>query len=383
MLAIGLAIAVVSANATAAGPRVVDYHGYAIRVPAGWPVFRLTPTSHVCVRFDRHAIYLGAPSSEQECPATGLGHTEAILVQAASTAGGAAAVGTGSTSFRSHGLLITATWLRNPAVVRWALRRRSLPAASAQPAANASATSSPPPDVIPKVYQGPGFDTCAAPSKSTMAEWRHSSFRAIGVYIGGYNRTCAQPNLTRGWVSTETKAGWRLIFIYPGLQAPVNRCGCTGINPRKATAQGRASAQDAVRKASALGIGPGNTIFFDMEGYSETRTNKKTVLAFLAAWTKTLKSSGYVSGAHGSMDAGIDVLVSRWGTGYPEPDALLYSDWDGHDTTHTPGLPKSMWNHHQRIHQYLGPHNVDVRGRTLNIDNDDVNAVVGEADQTQ
>lgn len=114
-------------------------------------------------------------------------------------------------------------------------------------------------------------------------------------------------------------------------------------------------------------------------GYSETRTNRKAVLAFLAAWTRTLQGHEYVSGAHGSSDADVDVLVSRWGSGYPEPDDLLYSYWDGKDTTRTPGLPRRTWNHHQRIHQYLGPHKVDVRGHRLNIDNDDVDALTAGA----
>jgi hypothetical protein len=382
-LAIALGLAALGGSATAAGPRVVHYRSYAIRVPAGWPVYRLTPTSHVCVRFDRHAIYLGAPSSQQACPAAALGHTEAILVQPGRTSGDGAAGGAGSTSFHTHGLAITATWLHNRGLVRWALGVRTLPRASSSvPPASTSALSSPPPDVAPAIYQGEGFDTCAAPSRSTMQAWRHSHYRAIGVYIGGYNRTCAQPNLTRGWVSAETAAGWRLILIYPGLQAPVNRCGCTGIKPRRAATQGQASARDAMRRARTLGIGPGSAIYFDMEGYSETRTNRKTVLKFLAAWTRTLEAGGYVSGAHGSIDAGVDVLVSRWGTGYPEPEDLLYSYWDGKDTTHSPGLPRQAWNHHQRIHQYLGPHNVDVRGHTLNIDNDDVNALVTVAGQS-
>jgi hypothetical protein len=214
------------------------------------------------------------------------------------------------------------------------------------------------------------------------AWWHHTAYRAIGVYIGGYNATCAQPNLTRSWVSRETAVGWHLILIYSGLQAPVNRCGCAPIRPGHAKAEGRASAADAVRRARRLGIGPGNAIYFDMEGYSTTRTNRRAVLAFLAAWTKALRAMGYVSGAHGSLDSGVNVLVSRWGSGYREPQELLYSAWDGKDTTHSHGLPPWMWEHHQRIHQYLGPHNVDVHGHTLNIDNDAVNALTGVTDRT-
>ena len=51
-----------------------------------------------------------------------------------------------------------------------------------------------------------GFDACTAPSAATMATWlRLSPYRAVGVYIGGSDRACAQPALTascgrRRWV---------------------------------------------------------------------------------------------------------------------------------------------------------------------------------------
>jgi hypothetical protein len=73
------ALAAVSLPAVA-GARTVSYRGYAVKVPAGWPVFRLTADSRTCVRFDRHAVYLGTPSTTQRCPTDPLGRTEAILV---------------------------------------------------------------------------------------------------------------------------------------------------------------------------------------------------------------------------------------------------------------------------------------------------------------
>ena len=40
-----------------------------------------------------------------------------------------------------------------------------------------------------------GFDACAAPSLTTMSKWKTSSpYSSVGVYIGGTNRACAQPN---------------------------------------------------------------------------------------------------------------------------------------------------------------------------------------------
>ena len=39
-----------------------------------------------------------------------------------------------------------------------------------------------------------------------MSAWAGSPYRAIGVYIGGLNRGCSQPNLTASWVSQHFTA---------------------------------------------------------------------------------------------------------------------------------------------------------------------------------
>jgi Domain of unknown function (DUF1906) len=71
-------------------------------------------------------------------------------------------------------------------------------------------------------YDGLAFDACTAPSLAAMRAWRRSPYHAIGVYIGGQNRTCAQPALTRHWVGAVSVLGWRLIPIFKGRQPP---CG--------------------------------------------------------------------------------------------------------------------------------------------------------------
>src|SRR5947207_1488688 len=62
------------------GTKVVRYHGYRLSVPASWPVYGLSAHPKVCARFNRHAVYLGSPGSEQRCPAHAVGRTEAILL---------------------------------------------------------------------------------------------------------------------------------------------------------------------------------------------------------------------------------------------------------------------------------------------------------------
>jgi hypothetical protein len=65
------------------------------------------------------------------------------------------------------------------------------PATTARYAAGATATR----------YSGLAFDTCTAPPLAAIAAWGASPYRAIGVYIGGVNRTCGQPELTASWVT--------------------------------------------------------------------------------------------------------------------------------------------------------------------------------------
>src|SRR5215469_17576508 len=61
-------------------------------------------------------------------------------------------------------------------------------------------------------YAGQAFDTCTAPPLATMQAWAASPYRAVGVYVGGQNRTCAQPELTSTWVRSVADLSWRLIL---------------------------------------------------------------------------------------------------------------------------------------------------------------------------
>ena len=55
-----LAEAVLTASAAATpNTRIVRYHGYRVTVPRAWPVYDLAADPTVCVRFNRHAVYLG------------------------------------------------------------------------------------------------------------------------------------------------------------------------------------------------------------------------------------------------------------------------------------------------------------------------------------
>jgi Rv2525c-like, glycoside hydrolase-like domain len=387
-----LAVVLPGQALAAASTKTVRYHGFRLVVPAGWPVYHLQAGGSQCVRFDRHAVYLGQPSSRQQCPAAPAGRTEAILVQrgqggsSQATAGGADAT---RVVDRAHHVVVTATWNRQPAVIRRALGVRSLAAFTQRPAsamarANAlmhsyakarTATVSAP----GQIYTGSGFDACNTPSSSQMTAWGASPYRAIGVYIGGENRACSQPNLTPTWVSQESAAGWHMIPIYVGLQAPSNSCGCAAISSSSAAAEGAQDASYAMADAQAIGLGAGNPLYLDMEAYTRNTTNTSAVLAFVQGWTQQLHAGGYGSGVYSSDNSGIVDLVSRYGTGFTEPDDIWIANWNNAQTTSDGNVPASEWATHQRMHQYDGAHNEKYGGVTINIDGDYVDAATAAA----
>lgn len=322
--------------AAPAAARTIHFGGHAVDVPSHWPVYRLAQHPHTCVRFDRQAVYLGTPGASQSCPSQAIGRKRAILIE---------------------------------------------PRSAARPQAAASAVAPPTSVSSPEAFTGLGFDACAAPSSRTMAAWAASPYRGIGVYIGGANRGCSQPNLTATWVSEQVAAGWHLIPTYVGLQAPTSACSsCAKLSTTlaKATAQGAEAAIDAVEEAAAIGMGPGSPIYFDMEAYTRTTSATSATLTFLSSWTSQLHTLGYVSGVYSSSASGIADLGRAIGSTYTLPDHVWTANWNGQQNTLDPYLPSTAWPSHQRIHQYRGGHNESYGLMTINIDNDYIDgATVG------
>ncbi len=344
-----------SPAAAKAPDRVVEFHGQRVVVPAAWPVFDLSADPSVCVRFNRHALYLGTPSPDAHCPAHAVGRTEAILIE---PRGG-------------RKVAVTTTWSRHRSVVRRALPRRLLSSSSAsspRPAIPSDRAPQPSPAARSAIYTGLGFDACAAPSPAAMNAWSASPYRAVGIYIGGENRACAQPNLSASWVSDRVAAGWHLIPTYVGLQAPGACSGCTAIDPNNAGPEGTAAANAAAAQAQALGIPAGNPIYYDMEHYTRGGTRTATVLAFLSAWTSQLHALGYVSGVYSSASSGISDLVDSAGSGMVEPDDIWIANWNHQRSTDDPYVPAADWPNQQRLHQYEGGHTETYGGVTINID---------------
>jgi len=242
--------------------------------------------------------------------------------------------------------------------------------------------------VTPGTFTGLGFDQCNAPSQSAMTAWRKASpFQAVGIYISGNSRACrAQPNLTSTWVSTQLAAGWHLLPITLGPQVSCSsrfpRYGRTidpTIDPTTASTyaaartQGTAEARKAVAAATALGIVPGSTLFYDLEGWSAASSSACTqsALRFLGAWTTQLHRSGYASGVYSSASSGIraldDARVSPTST-VTMPDQVWVADWNGRANTSSTYVRSDGWMPSSRVHQYQGGHDETWGGVRINID---------------
>jgi len=390
----------------------VSYAGVTFRVPATWTVYDLAKKPSTCVRFDRHAVYLGTPAADQNCPARAVGRTEALLVQptatvAAGTRPAAATLGARQSvtaASATDGLLaatlgaarltVTATFGERSALARDIVASGVRTGPFSAPAVRATVGSSVGPSVsdgatytapaTATFYKGKGFDTCATPSTSAMAAWKKSSYRAIGIYIGGVNRACGWGNLSASWVRTVAKAGWRMQPIYVGRQPScAYQRGMTDISSTIATAtsQGRAAAADAVTQAKHLGFVPGSVIFNDIEGYDPRKsTCSNSTMAFLDGWTRALHDVGFSSGVYSSASAAITDMARHYTSStWADPDVVWTARWDGVASTSEKLLTSQQWASRQRSKQYRGDHRETWGGVRINIDTDYLDTSLGSA----
>ncbi|WP_250002405.1 glycoside hydrolase domain-containing protein [Actinoplanes sp. M2I2] len=229
--------------------------------------------------------------------------------------------------------------------------------------------------VQPGAFTGYAFDACTAPPDASMRAWRaRSPYRAIGIYLGGVNRGCAQPELTADWVRQQVGAGWKLLPLYVGPQATCTTIGGGRelIDNARAGTQGRIAASDAVARAVALGLARESVIIYDMEAYrTDDPTCRRGVLDFLNGWTARLHDNGYLSGFYSSVSSGVADQVANYATpGYTRPDYVDFARWDLQVTTADPLIPATAWPGKRRMKQYRGGHRETYGGVTINIDND-------------
>lgn len=393
----------------------VTFRGLQLPVPDGWAVYDLAERPETCVRTDRNAIYLGTPGTEQRCPARAIGRTGSLLVQPAPAGAEvpdsvAGAVGELPSMSRNAsvdqsarilldrtGLAVTATYGDHPERIDEVLQQARYAGPSRPTAAPDNGTDNdtendaesltgsdsenfahglkPKPGATSTRYKGKGFDTCAAPSRSAMKGWLKSSYRTVGIYIGGLNRACGDGNLDAKWVRKNAKDGWRFIPIYVGRQAPcANQADLGRIRKDRIRAQGRRAAEDAAAKARKFGLYAGSTLYNDMEGYAGGTKCRETVLKFLSAWTKRLHELGYLSGVYSSASSGIKHLAKQYRSStYIRPDAIWTARWDGDGTVwDEPYVSRAYWPKYQRLKQHRGPHTEKWGGYAIEIDSNTI-----------
>ncbi|MFG1999667.1 DUF1906 domain-containing protein [Spirillospora sp. NPDC048911] len=412
------------------GAHLAQYRGVRVPVPAGWEVHRLDLDPTRCVRHDRPALYLGRQGSQPDCPARLIGGAETLHIEPLDGAPVSAqrrreAVrATKLARFTvpddaDHevrivlpevGAAITGVYGADTSLLQDVIRSIRLTADRAlqlpfgigrdEPARGepAGTTTKNPPARPARPARsepargvrtdptftargrgwvtGKGFDTCTAPSVRTMAAWRRS-YGVTNIYIGGASRGCSQPNLTRYWVRTVRRMGYRLIPTYVGLQAPCNEDTFRAHFKAKAAArQGRLAAADAVARARALGIPRRRPIYFDMEAYPSGKTKcRQAVLTFLNSWSHGLAARRYISGVYSSAGSAVRDLGQA--TGITKPKAIWFAHWDGKPTAYgSPYLLDHWWHPHRRIKQYRGSHKEKHGGVKLNIDSNHVDGRV-------
>nr|WP_312882519.1 glycoside hydrolase domain-containing protein [Micromonospora polyrhachis] len=242
---------------------------------------------------------------------------------------------------------------------------------AAKPVASAAAAAASP---QPGTYTGKGFDTCTAPTQSTMNTWRNSSpYRAVGIYISGASRSCTQANLTSTWVTNQINNGWHLIPIELDNQAPCGtRTPKMSYDPATARSQGATRATAAVNSAKALGIIAGSVIYNDIEHYPSTESCRAAVLSYLSGWTERLHALGYLSGMYSSGSSGVQDLCNAYNdTRYTRVDHLFFGWWNGvADTNAGSYCPSEYYANRQRIHQYTGDSYETWGGVRIYIDRD-------------
>ena len=224
-----------------------------------------------------------------------------------------------------------------------------------------------------------GADSCTAPSETQMrAFWTNTPFSYWGIYMGGSDRGCAQPNLTRKWVSDMLAMGWDLLPIWVGPQNPctAGQASYFSRNPTRAYAQGKAQALAAYFAWRTLSSVNNVPIDYDLEApLVNSASCRAAAKAFVNGWVAQLHvPPAQVAGVYTSVCGGnIDdfAYISH------RPDFIDAADWDYFPSTgKLVCVPANHWVNHQRHKQYRGGHNETYNRVTLNIDSRCADAAV-------
>lgn len=229
-------------------------------------------------------------------------------------------------------------------------------------------------------YNARGFDTCAAPTQNAMDTWWTSSpYWTIGIYIGGSNRGCAQPNLTDAWI-THTESGhgpywWGLVPLWVGRQMPL-ACrnhpsnNYISLNTTTAYNQGHDEAVAAWAAANNLGMDMSYTpIVYDLEAYTANSGCNAAARAFINGWVDYLQLSPPQKAGLYTSDCGPN--VDQFATIASPPDFIWFANWNNNKSTANAAcLAANHWTGENRHKQYKGGHDETWGSKTIHVDND-------------
>ncbi|MEV0409421.1 DUF1906 domain-containing protein [Streptomyces sp. NPDC050448] len=379
-------------------PATIDYHGLRLTVPGHWRVVDLERNPDTCLRLDLPTLYLGHAGTQAECtgravrtradtlhlePLDGAPPRADIPTLRAEGPGGIPEPQGHSNevryALRRSGVMATVSYGTAPDAVRDLLARArtaggAAAGAGGAPADPASAVAGPKPVAGQEPFTGAGFDACTAPAQGAMDSWRAASpFGAVGIYIGGRARACAQPQLTAGWVRQQAEAGWHLMPLWVGPQPWHNAVTGLSTDPSEANEQGKEAADGAAQAAGALGLAEGTVLYNDLENYTDRTTWDPPVVAYLTAWTVRLHELGYRAAAYVAASSGAKALSAHHDQApWAMPDVLWAASWNAEASVSDAdmGLPAGthQWAGRRRAHQYRGGHDDTYGGVTINID---------------
>jgi hypothetical protein len=92
-----------AAKAARHATQTVTFGGYTVSVPASWPVYDLTKNPRQCVRYYVHAVYLGTPGADPDCPPNLVGRVDTVTIQAPAASAGTQTGGTKTTGTQTAG----------------------------------------------------------------------------------------------------------------------------------------------------------------------------------------------------------------------------------------------------------------------------------------
>jgi hypothetical protein len=196
-------------------------------------------------------------------------------------------------------------WLGRPMhmrTVRRGLAVSGLVGMALVPASTADAAIRP--DTTVTITGSLGLDSCHDPTASQLQAFWSNGWAFWGIYIGGDEMACSQPNLNSSYISTITNSSqyWRLTMFWVGPQAPgEGYANSFSSNTSTAFSQGETQAIDAYNEAVSLGMGGHTPISYDLEAVNSS--NLAASESFINGWDQELRvgAGADIPGLYGSI----------------------------------------------------------------------------------